>query len=177
MTDTPQFPGCTGCPYQQWQVYTTPTTSRGNRIVDNRISDYLKVLYDGGGIYSLGAQGTSLADGEMISGNVVFAKAPSHGGNAIYTDGGSRFITASGNALFDNPSGVDGPDGQPYGHDWGGCRPFGDVVWKGNWWSNPAPQYDCYPPYPPVNVVLRDNTLISGRSGVPARVLAAAGAR
>jgi hypothetical protein len=177
MTDTPQFPGCTGCPYQQWQAYTTPTTSRGNRIVDNRISDYLKVLYDGGGIYSLGAQGTSLADGEVISGNVVFGKAPSHGGNGIYTDGGSRFITASGNALFDNPSGIDGPDGQPYGHDWGGCRPYGDIVWEGNWWSNPAPQYDCYPPYPPVNVVLRDNTLIPGRSGVPARVLASAGAR
>ena len=101
--------------------YTTPTTSQGNRILDNKVSDYLKVLYDGGGIYSLGQQGTSLRNGELIAGNVVFGKAPSHGGNALYTDGGSRYITLRGNAGFDNPTGVDGPGGQPYGHDWGGA--------------------------------------------------------
>ena len=176
MTDPGRFPGCTGCPFESWKIYTTPTTSQGNRILDNKVSDYLKLLYDGGGIYSLGQQGTSLRNGELIAGNVVFGKAPSHGGNALYTDGGSRYITLRGNAGFDNPTGVDGPGGQPYGHDWGGCRPYGDIVWTGNWWQNPAKSYDCYPPYPPVNVVLRGNTLIRGRAGVPAAVLARAGA-
>ena len=176
MTDPGRFPGCTGCPFESWKIYTTPTTSQGNRILDNKVSDYLKLLYDGGGIYSLGQQGTSLRNGELIAGNVVFGKAPSHGGNALYTDGGSRYITLRGNAGFDNPTGVDGPGGQPYGHDWGGCRPYGDIVWTGNRWQNPAKSYDCYPPYPPVNVVLRGNTLIRGRAGVPAAVLARAGA-
>jgi hypothetical protein len=177
MTDPGRFPGCTGCPFEDWKVYTTPTTSQGNRIVDNQVSDYLKVLYDGGGIYSLGQQGTSLADGEVISGNVVFGKPAGHGGNAIYTDGGSRYVTLTGNAMFDNPPGLDGPGGQPYGHDWGGCRPFGDIVWADNFWQNPAPEgYDCSPPYPPVNVELRDNTVITGRSQVPPALLANAGA-
>jgi hypothetical protein len=176
MTDPGRFPGCTGCPYENWKIYTTPTTSQGNRILDNRVSDYLQLLYDGGGIYSLGQQGTTLRNGELIAGNVVFGKAPSHGGNALYTDGGSRYITLRGNAAFDNPTGVDGPGGKPYGHDWGGCRPFGNIVWVGNWWQNPASTYDCYPPYPPVDVSLRANTVIPGRAGVPAAVLARAGA-
>ena len=143
----------------------------------NKISNYLQVLYDGGGIYSLGFQGTSMDSGEVIANNVIFGKAPAHGGNAIYTDGGSRYITARNNALWKNPTGLDGPDGQPYGHDWGGCRPYGDILWEDNLWSNPAEKYDCYPPYPPVNVTLTDNTLISGRSDVPKHVIANAGAR
>jgi hypothetical protein len=177
MTDPGQFPGCTGCPFQHWKIYKTPTTSQGNKIVYNRVSNYLKRLYDGGGIYSLGQQGTSLRNGELIAGNVVFGKRPSHGGNALYTDGGSRYITLRRNALFRNPSGVDGPGGNPYGHDWGGCRPYGDIVWAHNWWSNPAKSYDCYPPYPPVHVSLRNNQVIRGRAGAPAAVLARAGAR
>jgi hypothetical protein len=176
MTDPGRFPGCTGCPFQNWKIYHTPTTSQGNRIVGNLVFDYLQLLYDGGGIYSLGQQGTSLRNGELIAGNVVFGKARSHGGNALYTDGGSRYITLRGNAAFDNPTGVDGPGGKPYGHDWGGCRPFGDIAWTGNWWQNPARSYDCYPPYPPVRVVLRANTVIRGRGGVPATLMARAGA-
>ncbi len=104
MTDPGRFPGCTGCPLENWKIYDTPTTSKGNKILYNKISDYLKVAYDGGGIYSLGQQGTSLHNGELIAGNVVFGKAPSHGGNALYTDGGSRYITLRGNAAFDNPT-------------------------------------------------------------------------
>lgn len=176
MTDPGQFPGCTGCPFQHWKVYTTPTTSQGNQILYNKVSDYLKLLYDGGGIYSLGQQGTSLRNGELIAGNVVFGKAPTHGGNSLYTDGGSRYITLRGNGLFDNPTGVDGPGGKPYGHDWGGCRPYGDIVWAANWWENPGTRYDCYPPYPPVNVAFRANKRIRGRAGVPPAVLARAGA-
>jgi hypothetical protein len=176
MTDPGRFPGCTGCPFEHWMIYTTPTTSQGNKILYNKVSDYLKVLYDGGGIYSLGQQGTSLRNGELIAGNVVFGKAPSHGGNALYTDGGSRYISLRGNAAFNNPTGLDGPGGKPYGHDWGGCRPYGDIVWAHNWWQNPADRYDCYPPYPPVNVSMRDNTVIRGRAGVPKAVLARAGA-
>lgn len=176
MTDPGSFPGCTGCPFEKWKVYNTPTTSRGNRILYNKVTDFLKVLYDGGGIYSLGQQGTALGNGELIAGNVVFGKAASHGGNALYTDGGSRYITLRGNAAFGNPIGRDGPGGAPYGHDWGGCRPYGDIDWVDNWWVYPAPKYDCYPPYPPVNVSFQGNTVIPGRGGVPASVLRRAGA-
>ncbi len=46
-----------------------------------------------------------------------------------------------------------------------------------NWWQYPAESYDCYPPYPPVNVSFQDNTVIGSRAGVPPAVLARAGAR
>ena len=115
MTDPGRFPGCTGCPFESWKTYTTPTTSKGNKILYNEISDYLKVAYDGGGIYSLGQQGTSLQDGELIAGNVVFGKAPSHGGNALYTDGGSRYITLRGNAAFTTLSARTVPTASPTG--------------------------------------------------------------
>ena len=49
MTDPGRFPGCTGCPFESWKIYTTPTTSQGNEILYNKISNYLKLLYDGGG--------------------------------------------------------------------------------------------------------------------------------
>ena len=74
MTDPGRFPGCTGCALQHWKIYTAPTTSKGNRIIDNKVSGYLKLLYDGGGIYSLGQQGTSMRTGMLIAGNVVFGK-------------------------------------------------------------------------------------------------------
>ena len=73
--------------------------------------------------------------------------------------------------------GRDGPDGAPYGMDWGGCRPYGDILWTGNFWQYPNTTYDCFPPYPPVNVRFGPNTEISGRSGVPRSVLANAGIR
>ncbi len=136
--------------------------ARATRSSTTRSPNYLQLLYDGGGIYSLGQQGTSLANGELIAGNVIFGKAPTHGGNALYTDGGSRYITLRGNAAFNNPTGIDGPGGSPYGHDWGGCRPYGDIVWAGNWWQNPGTTYDCTAGYPPVNVSFSANTADPG---------------
>jgi hypothetical protein len=89
-----------------WGLYETPTTSRGNRILNNRIHNFLMELWDGGAIYSLGQQGTSAADGELIAGNVAYGKRPAAGGNIFYTDGGSRYVTLFENVSFDNPVGV-----------------------------------------------------------------------
>ena len=47
-------------------------------------------------------------------------------------------MTLRGNAAFGNVPGRDGPDGAPYGMDWGGCRPYGDILWTGNYGS---PEY------------------------------------
>ena len=45
--------------------------SRGNVIAQNLIFNHMQVLVDGGGIYSNGIEGTSMADAELITGNVV----------------------------------------------------------------------------------------------------------
>jgi hypothetical protein len=98
-----------------WGQYTTPSTSRGNRIIHNRIKNFLGELWDGGAIYTQGAQGTSMWDGELIAGNVASGKRPAAGGNTFYTDGGSRYVTLFENASYDNVQGaIDfGPCGLP----------------------------------------------------------------
>ena len=168
----------------EWGTYDTPTTSRGNRIVDNRIRGFLQVLWDGGAIYSLGQQGRSSDDGELIAGNVATGKRRLAGGNVFYTDGGSRYVTLEHNVSFDNPPGVTDfgpcwlPDSLdicwlqiPYGSDRGGCRPYGDLTYRQNYWQYPTLFISAcpYPPYP-VNVVD-----VPGVGQVPPSILKAAG--
>lgn len=173
----------------QWGTYTTPTTSEGNRIVGNRIRGFLEVLWDGGAIYTLGQQGRSSDDGELIAGNVASGKRRLAGGNIFYTDGGSRFVTLERNVSLDNPPGITDfgpcwlPDSLtlcglqiPYGSDRGGCRPYGDLTYRQNYWQYPSLFIEAclYAPYP-VNVVDVANHVISGAGQVPRSILAAAG--
>jgi hypothetical protein len=173
----------------QWGTYTTPTTSRRNRILDNRIKYFLEVLWDGGAIYTLGQQGVDAADGELIAGNVASSKRRLAGGNVFYTDGGSRYVTLERNVAYSNKPGVTdfGPCGlddslvlcfviMPYGSDRGGCRPYGDLVYRANLWQYPDPYWIACP-YEghPVNVTDDANTVITGSSAVAKSVLRAAG--
>jgi hypothetical protein len=189
LLDPGEFPGLPGAVPGQWGVYGKPTASAGNRIVDNRITGFLKVLWDGGAIYTLGQQGPSARGGELIAGNVASGKRRLAGGNTFYTDGGSRYVTLEHNVSFDNRPGVTdfGPCGLsdslrycgvhiPYGSDRGGCRPYGDLVYLQNYWQYPTPYFSAcpYPPYP-VNIVDAGNKVISGPNAVPRSILDAAG--
>ncbi len=201
LLDPGSFPGAPGAIIGQWGNYDTPTTSCGNRILNNHIEDFLSVLWDGGAIYTLGRQGPSLAKGMLISGNVAFGKRANAGSNIFYTDGGSRYITLSNNVSYDNPRGnMDfGPAPNvldplpysalpsllnilPYGSDTGGCRTYGDIRYIGNYWLYP----DFYSPCEyrdengvsyPTNLSYRSNHVIQGESDVPQRILRAAGRR
>lgn len=189
LLDPGGFLGAPGATQGQWGNYTTPTASRGNRIEYNRISNFLGALWDGGGIYTLGQQGTSAADGEVIKGNVISGKRRLAGGNIIYTDGGSRYVTVEQNVLYDNSPGVTdfGPCSLtdslalcwivlPYGSDRGGCRPYGDIVYDGNYWQHPQTFFEAcpYPPYP-VNVTETGNLQITGPSAISSKILRRAG--
>jgi hypothetical protein len=162
LLDPGGFPGLPGASQYQWGRWDTPTPNRDSVIADNTIRNYLGLLWDGGGIYTTGFQGTSPANGLRIERNVIYDKRPSAGGNSIYTDGGSRFITVQGNTLHDNPIGVTdfGPpprdgdplpymsqpsegDGLPYGSDIGGCVTYGDIRFLGNSWFE-APMEDDF---------------------------------
>lgn len=76
-----------------------PTTSKNNKIISNHIHHIMEYLYDGGGIYVLGAQ-----PGMLISGNVVhdqygiIGELPA----AIYLDIGCRYVTISNNITYSN---------------------------------------------------------------------------
>lgn len=67
-------------------------SSHHNEILSNRISDCMNVVYDGGGIYTLGSQYNS-----RIENNYVKATAATN----IYLDEGSRFIYCKNNYMLD----------------------------------------------------------------------------
>lgn len=189
LVDPGSFLGLPGAKVGDWGIYATQTPSLGNRISYNRITNYLTKLWDGGGIYTVGQQGSSLSEGEVIEGNVISNKRRLAGGNTIYTDGGSRYVTVRNNVLFDNNPGITdfGPCDVtdaielcwvvlPYGSDRGGCRPYGDIVYSNNYWQHPKAFFEAcpYPPYP-VNVTDRNNTVITGPEAISERVLRRAG--
>ena len=203
LLDPGSFPGLPNATSGQWGTYNTPTTSRGNRILNNRIHGFLGELWDGGAIYTQGQQGVSADDGELIAGNVASGKRPGAGGNTFYTDGGSRYVALFENVSFDNPPGVTdfGPCGLPselplciiglsdgggcsslplcwlvipYGSDSGGCIPYGDLRYVSNYWLSGKFFGICSRQYP-IDVTYLDNHVITGPSDVPERILRAAG--
>ncbi|MBP1993966.1 right-handed parallel beta-helix repeat-containing protein [Paenibacillus eucommiae] len=70
---------------------------RNNHITNNHIHDYMRVLKDGGGIYTLGRQ-----DKSVISGNYIHDNHNEYG--SIYLDQGSKGITISHNVVTNNYS-------------------------------------------------------------------------
>ena len=201
LLDPGSFPGAPGAIIGQWGLYDTPTTSRENKILCNRMENFLNVLWDGGAIYTLSQQGIKASRGMVIAGNVASGKRPAAGGNIFYTDGGSRYITLKNNVSFDNPQGfMDfGPapsifdplpyssipsllNNTPYGSDSGGCRTYGDIQYVGNYWLT-SEFYDICPYMDdngvsyPTNLTYRRNHVIQGESDVSKRILRAAGRR
>lgn len=189
LVDPGSYLGLPGATPGMWGSYATPTASLDNRIEYNRIHNFLTDLWDGGGIYTVGQQGTTQANGTMIRGNVISGKRRLAGGNTIYTDGGSRFVNVTGNILFNNAPGITdfGPCGltdslifcwlmSSYGTDRGGCRTYGDIVYTRNYWQHPDPFFSIcpYPPHP-VNVVDQSNQVVSGAQAVSKTLLGNAG--
>jgi len=140
------------------------TRAEGNKITNNLVFDHMQQHSDGGGIYVLGQEGTTLANGLLISGNVIHDGVG--GGHAIYSDGGSQFVTETGNAVFGNDE-----------WSFGGCKeqnnPYGDFDFTGNYYENTTPDWPCGEP---ANAVIANNTQVAyDGTGVPASILANAG--
>ena len=148
-----------------WGWGHTPTKTGGNKILDNLVFDAMQLRSDGGGIYVLGQEGDSLADGLLISGNIVRNDNGADGGHAIYTDGGSTNITMTGNAMFANGT-----------FSMGGCRedalPYGNFSFTGNYVENTTPDWPCGTPD---NLTLDNTQVAADGAGVPASLTASAG--
>ena len=82
--------------------------SHDNAISNNLIYDYMQTLSDGGGVYTQGITGTSMANGQKVTGNVIHGQLD--WGSALKADDGGAYITYSGNVLYDNT------------YDWGGVH-------------------------------------------------------
>ena len=164
LLDPWSFPGLASATSGMWGVSETPTAMEHNSIVANRVDHFLEVGIDGGAVYTTGFQGQSLSSGLTIAKNVATNKRLDSGGNTIYTDGGSRYISARGNVSIMNPQGVtrlapvpvaSDPlpynqyyplllDSVQYGGDFGGCVTFGDINFVGNyhWYLTPLKYFD-----------------------------------
>ena len=140
--------------------------SRENVVAKNRIFNFMLVLADGGGIYTQGLTGPSLAEGEKVTGNVIYEQFSS--GHGIYTDNGSCNITITANVLFhlnfDNWGSrhhdyYDGADGKDY-------DPL-DV--ENNWWQQGTPDASAQ------NITTKGNRLIGALEQAPKSILDDAG--
>lgn len=79
--------------------FTTPSVMRANEVSHNRISDYMRVLRDGGAVYTLGWQPGSLIVGNHVS---TPDTAVDGGYSGLYFDEGSGYFTARDN-VFELP--------------------------------------------------------------------------
>jgi hypothetical protein len=140
-----------------------PNYSHDNTISYNLIFNDMQILTDGGGIYTQGITGSSMANGEKIIGNVIHSQLD--WGYALYTDNGASYITMSGNALYDN------------NYDWGIAHlntttndgTYDPLSISGNYWQQGDPDSSS------TAVAESGNTLITGPEQVPASVLSNAG--
>jgi len=140
--------------------------STGNVIERNRITRLMLTLSDGGGIYTQGRTGKTLAEGELVADNFIDQQIGS--GHALYTDNGSSMVTVRNNVVFatnfDNwgsrhKNWYDGKDGST----------FDPLAILNNWWEQGDPDSDAK------DVVEHGNTLITSPDEAPAAVRNAAG--
>ena len=140
--------------------------STGNVISENLIHDLMIDLSDGGGIYTQGLTGKSLADGEKIVGNVVYDQFSS--GHEIYTDNGSSMITVSGNVMFNTNHDNWGSRHRDY-YDGEDGKDFDPLAIENNYWQQGDGDSAKG------NVTVSGNQLIASLDEVPRPVLANAG--
>lgn len=193
------FPGLPHATLGQWGTYDTPTIQQGNEISSNLFEHFLEQLWDGGAIYTNGAQGQSYENGLLIKQNVARNKRAAAGGNIWYTDGGSRYVTLEQNVSLDNPVGtvdfgpcLTGSSFEPlclgtglvsYGADMGGCLPVGDLTYDENYLRDTVTFFGpnlCsnanIPPYP-VGLQFINNVPTTSAADVPGWILEQAGPR
>jgi len=138
--------------------------SQNNVIEDNLIYDFVQTLSDGGGVYTLGLTGTSMANGEKIIGNEIYGQL--NWSYALHSDDGATYVTNEDNVLFDNEYDWAGnhPDYQP-GAGHGKHRPRDPQAVIGNYWQQGDPAYKDS------TVTDRDNKVITGPSQAPAAIV------
>jgi hypothetical protein len=140
-----------------------PNYSNDNTVSDNLLYDTMQMLADGGDIYTQGITGSSLANGEHITGNVALDTLDQN--HAFYTDNGSTFITISDNVAFGNWT------------DWGsrhtdytaGATGDDPLTISNNYWQQGDPDNVDK------GVTESGNRIISSLAQAPAALLRAAG--
>lgn len=142
----------------------TPNPSHDNAVRDNLIFDYMQGLDDGGGIYTQGLTGTSMADGEKVTGNVIHDQWGL--GKNVYTDNGCTYETVEGNVLYNASYANVASRHTDYRDALGNNDP---TLVKDNWWEEGTADGDNK------GLVTTGNHIMSALSDVPSAILANAG--
>ncbi|MFE9610049.1 right-handed parallel beta-helix repeat-containing protein [Streptomyces sp. NPDC006012] len=142
----------------------TPNPSHDNAVRDNLIFDYMQMLDDGGGIYTQGLTGTSMADGEKVAGNVIHDQWGL--GKSVYTDNGCTYETVEGNVLYGASYANVASRHTDYRDGLGNNDP---TLVKDNWWEEGTADGDNK------GLVTTGNHIMTGLSDVPADILENAG--
>jgi hypothetical protein len=139
--------------------------SHDNVVEDNLIFDHMQLLCDGGGIYTQGLTGPSLAEGEKLTGNVIHDQFSS--GHGIYTDNGCNNVTARSNVIFHTDHDNWGGRHHDYYEGDGGGEDNFDF--ENNYWQQGDRDSSAS------HVTLKDNRLISALEQAPPDILRNAG--
>ncbi|MEU9451323.1 fibronectin type III domain-containing protein [Streptomyces sp. NPDC048277] len=142
----------------------TPNPSHDNAVRNNLIFDYMQMLDDGGGVYTQGLTGTSMTDGEQVTGNVIHDQWGL--GKNVYTDNGCTYETVEGNVLYHASYANVASRHTDYRDGLGNNDP---TLVKGNWWEEGTADGDSK------GLVTTGNTIMTGLSDVPSDVLGNAG--
>jgi hypothetical protein len=142
----------------------TPNDSHDNAVSDNLITDYMQGLDDGGGIYTQGLTGSSMADGEKVTGNVIHSQFGL--GKSVYTDNGCTYETVSGNVLYGASYANVASRHTDYRDALGNNDP---TLVSGNWWEQGDADSSNK------GLVTQGNHIIASPADAPADVVANAG--
>ncbi|GHI42228.1 fibronectin type III domain-containing protein [Streptomyces violascens] len=142
----------------------TPNPSQDNAVRDNLVFDYMQLLDDGGGVYTQGLTGTSMADGEKVTGNVIHDQWGL--GKSVYTDNGCTYETVQGNVLYGAAYANVASRHTDYRDKLGNNDP---TLIEGNWWEEGAADGSSK------GLVTTGNHIMAGLADVPPDVLADAG--
>ena len=142
----------------------TPNLSHDNVVANNLIFDYMQLLDDGSGIYTQGLTGTSMADGQRVTGNVIHSQWGV--GKNVYTDNGCTYETVAGNVLYGAAYTNVASRHVDYRDSLGNNNP---TLIEGNFWEQGDPDSTNK------GVVTRGNRLLSSPSAAPREIVDAAG--
>lgn len=139
-----------------WQWNPLPTSSHGNRILNNRIHHVMQVLGDGGGIYTLGFQPGSLISGNDIHDILRSELNHASPNNGMFIDEGSKGYRIEGNTIRNTAHTC------IRGH-----RTAGVELARNTFYPSTVPAISHTPPYDAMIFASRDTTIRWTNPGWP----------
>ncbi len=143
-----------------------PNFTHDNSISNNLIFNHMSMLNDGGAIYTQGLTGTSLANGERVTGNLIHDQTGK--GHVIYTDNGCTFESIIGNGIY-NTGAANAWGSQHHNYLPGATTVNDPTDVENNFWMNGTANTTKN------GVIITGNTAITSPNQIPSSIVTNAG--